>query len=79
MSMLFNLSGFVGLGLFLFAYAMVNLGRWNEHEFRFHLPNFLGAILMIISLIGSWNLPIFVLDIFWASIAAYGMWRARKK
>ena len=74
----FDLSGFIGLGLFLLAYAMVNLGRWNERELRFHFPNFLGAILMIISLFGSWNLPIFVLEIFWASIAAYGMWRALK-
>jgi hypothetical protein len=75
----FDLSGFLGLGLFLFAYAMVNLGRWNERDFRFHLANFWGAILMLISLIGSWNLPIFVMEIFWAAIAGYGMWRVRKR
>jgi len=57
MSWLYNLSGFVALGLFLFAYAMVNLGLWRESEFRFHLPNLLGAMFMIVSLMGQPSMP----------------------
>jgi len=76
---LYDLSGFVGLALFLGAYALVNLGLWNEREFRFHLPNFIGALLMIVSLLKNWNLPVFVLEICWATIAAYGMRKAWKK
>lgn len=76
MSLLHTVAGFLAIGLFVFAYAMVNLGRWNEREFRFHLPNFIGAVLMIFSLAHDWNLPVFVLEACWGSIAAYGMWRA---
>ena len=76
---MYNAFGFAGIALFLVAYALVNLGYWNEREFRFHLPNFIGAVLVIISLMGHWNLPVFVLEICWGAIAAYGMRKAWKK
>ncbi len=78
MNWLFNFIGFAGLASFLGAYAMVNFGLWREYEFRFHLPNFIGAVLMIISLTANWNLPVFVLEICWAAIAIYGMVKAKR-
>lgn len=74
----FNGIGFVGLGLFLWAYAMINLGLWHEKQLRFHVPNLLGAICVMISLMHDWNLPVFILEICWGSVALYGMWQCRK-
>jgi hypothetical protein len=74
--MFFNGMGFLGMGLFLLVYAMINLGKWKADEWRTHLPNFLGALSVIVSLIHNWNLPIFILEIFWASISLYGLYRA---
>lgn len=73
-----EIAGFAALALFVWAYAMVNLGLWREHEFRFHLPNFLGALLMIYSLAFAWNLPVFVLESCWGLIALYGMRKAMR-
>lgn len=74
----FNGIGFVGLGLFLWAYGMINLGLWNASDWRTHAPNLAGALCMIVSLLHHWNLPTFILEVFWAGISIYGLWRARK-
>jgi hypothetical protein len=78
----FDYAGFTGLALFLWAYAMMNLGIWNQRHMRFHALNLLGAACVMVSLSHNWNLPVFVLECCWGSIAAYGMWniyRQRKR
>jgi len=77
-AVLYNAMGFVAIVLFLWAYAMINLGYWNEKQARFHLPNLLGALLMMGSLLGNWNLSIFVLEICWSAISLYGIIKACK-
>lgn len=72
----FNGIGFVGMGLFLWAYAMINLGYWQADHWRTHLPNLLGALCVIVSLIHAWNLPVFILESFWAGISIYGLCKA---
>jgi len=74
-AVLYNALGFAAIVLFLWAYAMINLGYWNEKQVRFHLPNLFGALLMMGSLLGHWNLSIFVLEICWSAISLYGIWR----
>lgn len=74
----FNGIGFVGLGLFLWAYGMINLGYWQTTQARTHVPNLLGALLIVVSLTHNWNLPVFILECCWGTISIYGLWRARK-
>jgi len=74
----FNGIGFAGLGLFLWAYAMINLGYWQASEWRTHLPNLVGAIFIVISLTHNWNLPVFLLECCWATISIYGLWKSRR-
>ena len=74
----FNGMGFLGMGLFLLVYAMINLGYWKADEWRTHVPNLLGALCVMTSLMHDWNLPVFVMEIFWASISVYGLWKARR-
>ncbi len=78
---LFNVIGFVGLGLFLWSYAMINLGRWKAGDWKTHLPNLVGALLIIVSLTNHWNLPVFILECCWSSISLYGLlrvWRSKR-
>lgn len=72
----YNGIGFVGMGLFLLAYLMINLGRWDAGDWRPHLLNLLGALAIMVSLIHAWNLPIFVMECFWGAISLYGLYRA---
>jgi hypothetical protein len=66
--------------LFLFAYAMISMGKWQAESMRFQLLNFLGAVAILISLTKDFNLPVFILEICWGTISVYGIrkaWRAR--
>jgi paired small multidrug resistance pump len=78
MEWFYKASGFFALAMFLTAYATVNLGVWHESQKRFHVVNMVGAVAMMVSLIGQWNLPIFVLECFWLAIGAYGLRKAYK-
>ena len=67
--------------LFLFAYAMISMGKWQAESLRFQVMNFLGAAAILISLTKDFNLPVFILEICWGAISVYGIrkaWRARK-
>lgn len=70
---LYQASGLVAVALFLWAYAMVSLGRWHEQQARFHAANLAGALLMLVSLAGQWNLAVCVLEICWGALALYGL------
>ncbi len=74
--LLFNLIGFLGLGMFLWSYAMINLGRWKAGDWKTHLPNLLGALCILVSLINRWNLPVCILECCWGTISLYGLWRS---
>jgi hypothetical protein len=70
--------GLIAPALFLYAYAMVSLGRWPSTAMKFHVLNFLGGAFILLSLTRQWNLPVFILEVCWCSISLYGMFKARK-
>lgn len=71
--------GLIAPALFLYAYAMVSVGRWPSTAMKFHVLNFLGGAFILLSLTREWNLPVFVLEICWCSISVFGMMKARNK
>lgn len=73
--LIIQLIGIVAPSLFVFAYAMVSLGRWPSTTLKFHVLNFLGGALILVSLTAQWNLPIFVMEVCWCSISLYGMFK----
>ena len=68
--------GLVAPVLFLFAYAMISLGKWKPEMLRFQLFNLIGAILILVSLTEHWNLPVFILETCWGLISVYGVVKA---
>lgn len=77
-----TLSEIIGLTapvLFIYAYAMITLGRWSSESLRYQVLNFLGAIAILISLIDHWNLPVFILELCWGAISVYGIRKALRK
>jgi hypothetical protein len=65
--------------LFLFAYAMISMGKWNADMLRFQLMNFFGAVAILISLTKDWNLPVFILEFCWGAISVYGIIKILRK
>lgn len=70
--------GILAPAMFLYAYAMVSLGRWQSTMLRFHVLNLLGALLILLTLIEQWNLPVLILECCWAAISLYGIAKARR-
>jgi hypothetical protein len=76
---LFDLVGVVGTALVIVAYFATQQGWVRASDWRFPLANLVGAVLILISLWADWNLPSFVMEIFWFAISLYGLWRIRAR
>ncbi|MBN8544336.1 MAG: hypothetical protein J0M34_08750 [Alphaproteobacteria bacterium] len=60
---------------FVTAYMMTAIGKWDGSMARLHWCNLIGALAILVSLTHAWNLPMFVMEVCWSSIAIYGLWR----
>ena len=70
---LYRAIGLVGAAVFVVAY-FANQARWLDSEdWRFPAANLAGALLILVSLMGEWNLPSVVIEAFWAAISVYGL------
>ncbi len=69
--------GVLGAALVMVAYALNQAGRLASGDVRFPAANLAGSVLILISLVFAFNLPSFVIEVFWIAISVYGVWRAR--
>lgn len=70
-----NLLGLIGVGFILTAYLLSQMGKLLPNQLQFPVINLIGAVLILISLLFSWNLPSFVIEVAWLLISLYGIWR----
>jgi hypothetical protein len=69
----FQAIGLVGAAIYVVAYFS-NQARWlDARDWRFPAANLAGALLILVSLFGEWNLPSVVIEAFWAAISVYGL------
>jgi hypothetical protein len=78
MDILFNIIGLLGVFLILLAYFLITKGAVTNKDVSFHVMNLIGAILLLISLMWSWNLPSVIIEICWISISLWGLYKIRK-
>lgn len=79
MDILFDSIGIVGVATILYAYFMVQTERLSSQQLAFPILNLIGAILLLISLMRSWNTPSVIIEIAWISISIYGIYRILKE
>ena len=72
---LLTLVGFVGAGILILAYFLSQQGWLSAEDWRFPLANLVGSVMIMGSLLVSWNLPSMVIEAFWAGISLYGLAR----
>jgi hypothetical protein len=70
---IFRAIGLVGAAIFVVAYFANQARRLDSRDWRFPAANLAGALLILISLFGEWNLPSVVIEAFWAAISVYGL------
>lgn len=67
--------GLAGTFAVLLAFFLLQAGRLHGQGIVFQMLNLLGALAVLVSLRGGFNLAVFLLEGAWALISAYGIWR----
>jgi len=76
---IFVFLGIIGVSLIIIAYFLLQINKLSSNSLIFSLLNFFGSFLILISLFDEWNLPSFIIEIFWMLISLIGIIRALKK
>lgn len=67
--------GFVGSAVVVVLYCLSLQGRIDTTRLAYPLLNLLGCGFIMMSLVYNFNAPSFVIEIFWAAVSLYGLFR----
>lgn len=70
--------GIAGTLMVLAAFFLLQAGRLTGTGLVYQLLNLLGAGGVLVSLIGQFNVSVFLLEAAWVAISAYGIVRSMK-
>ena len=73
---LYDIFGIGGVAIILIAYMALQLEKLSAQDWRYSAANGLGAFLILISLIFSFNLASFIIEIAWLLISLFGLFKA---
>ena len=81
--MALNLAWYVWIGIagtlmVLGAFFLLQAGRLSGTSLVYQLLNLLGALGVLVSLFGEFNVSVFLLEGVWVAISAYGIARSMK-
>ncbi|MAT65854.1 MAG: hypothetical protein CMN57_09440 [Gammaproteobacteria bacterium] len=71
-----DIVGAVGVVLVVGTYVLLQSQRMSADDLSYSALNLLGAILIGYSLLYSFNLASFVIEVFWAAASLWGVRRA---
>lgn len=71
-----DIVGFVGVSFVVGTYLLTQLGRMDNQRPLYPALNALGALMILFSLIHSFNLASFVIESFWLAISLTGLVRS---
>ena len=72
----YDVVGFSGTLMILGAFAAQQMGKLRGDSPPYQLLNLFGAAGVLISLLGTFNISVFVLESAWVLVSAYGLWRS---
>jgi multisubunit Na+/H+ antiporter MnhB subunit len=72
----YDFIGLIGVVLILISYGLLQLEKIDPKAMSYSMLNFIGAVLILISLIFSFNLASFIIEIAWLLISGFGIWKA---
>ena len=67
--------GLAGTASVLLGFFLLQAGKLHGQGIVFQLLNLVGALGILVSLYGKFNLSVFLLEGIWALISGYGIWR----
>ena len=69
----YDFVGSIGVGIIIFTYILLQIGKIRSENLVYSLLNTLGASLIIISLIFNFNFSAFIVEFFWVLVSLYGV------
>lgn len=69
----YDFIGTIGVGIIILTYIALQLGKIKSETLIYSLLNALGASLIIVSLIYSFNFSAFIVEFFWLLISLFGV------
>jgi hypothetical protein len=69
----YDILGTLGVGIIIFAYILLQLGRLRSEQLIYSLLNAAGAALILVSLYYDFNFPSFIVEFFWLLISLFGI------
>lgn len=79
LSLLFDIIGFCGVGVLLFAFYGSQTGKIPPTDIRSPVINLAGATLLLISLLYHWNTASVFFELCWIAISLYGIVKILKQ
>ena len=74
-----DIMGLVGVVLILIAYFLLEIGKIDTQTLPYPVLNFVGALLIMFSLLYAFNFPALVMELAWAGISVMGIRRVLTK
>lgn len=75
MNYLTDAVGIVGVAFVVAAYFLITNRKLHGDDVRYHILNFVGASLIMVSLMFHWNTASVVIEAVWMLISGWGIWR----
>ena len=75
----YDFVGLAGIAFVLGAFYLLQAGKIHGNRIAYQLLNLLGAAGVLVSLYGSFNISVFLLEATWVAISAYGIVRSFKQ
>ena len=72
----YDLVGLLGTVIILAGFFLLQAGRLAGTGLVYQLINLFGAAGILVSLIGKFNFPVFVLEAAWMAVSFYGIVRS---
>jgi hypothetical protein len=69
----YDLAGNVGVAMMVLSYLLLQMGKLRINDLSYSLTNAIGAVLVLISLVYSFNLSAFLVESFWLLISLFGL------
>jgi hypothetical protein len=74
----YDLVGVLGTLMILAAFFLLQAGRMAGDGAAYQLLNLFGAAAVLVTLLGTFNVSVFVLESAWVLVSLYGLIRARR-
>lgn len=69
----YDILGTLGVGVIILTYVLLQIERIRSDQVMYSLLNAAGALLILVSLYYSFNLPSFIVEFFWLLISLFGI------